>query len=57
MTDANKKNLLPQNQTIDDIPSTLLDDCAQLVKANSIQGMIKICLYKLQSTNDINVLR
>lgn len=29
---------LPPNQTIEDIPSTLLDDCAQLVKANSIQG-------------------
>ena len=23
---------------IDDIPSAVLDDCAQLVKANSIQG-------------------
>lgn len=29
---------LKKGQTLDDIPSTVLDDCAQLVKANSIQG-------------------
>ncbi|XP_074602981.1 coiled-coil domain-containing protein 25 [Brevipalpus obovatus] len=29
---------LNPGQTIDDIPSTVLDDCAQLVKANSIEG-------------------
>lgn len=29
---------LQSGQTIDDIPSQLLDDCAQLVKANSIKG-------------------
>ncbi|KAF8792314.1 Coiled-coil domain-containing protein 25 [Argiope bruennichi] len=29
------------NQTIDDIPPALLQDCAQLVKANSIQGCKK----------------
>lgn len=29
---------LPKGQTIEDIPSAVLDDCAQLVKANSIQG-------------------
>ena len=27
-----------QGQTIDDIPSTVLEDAAQLVKANSIEG-------------------
>ncbi len=27
-----------KNQSIDDIPSVVLDDCAQLVKANSIEG-------------------
>lgn len=29
---------LPKGHTIDDIPSAVLDDCAHLVKANSIQG-------------------
>ncbi|OZC10898.1 hypothetical protein X798_02042 [Onchocerca flexuosa] len=29
---------LPSGQTIDDMPETLVEDCAQLVKANSIQG-------------------
>jgi len=30
--------------TIDTIPPLLLEDCAQLVKANSIQGVCK-CVY------------
>lgn len=29
---------LPPNQTLDDISTAVLDDCAQLVKANSITG-------------------
>lgn len=29
---------LKTGETLDDIPSTVLDDCAQLVKANSIKG-------------------
>jgi len=29
---------LHQNETVDDIPESVLADCAQLVKANSIQG-------------------
>jgi len=29
---------LKKGQTLDDIPSSVLDDCAQLVKANSIEG-------------------
>lgn len=29
---------LREGESIDDIPSSLLDDCCQLVKANSIQG-------------------
>lgn len=29
---------LNPGQTLDDIPSSVLDDCAQLVKANSIEG-------------------
>lgn len=31
--------LFPQGETIDDIPQAVIDDCAQLVKANSIQGI------------------
>lgn len=31
-------NLIIQGQAIDDIPSAVLEDAAQLVKANSIQG-------------------
>ena len=35
-----------QGHTIDDIPSAVLDDCAHLVKANSIQGTVHVtCLY------------
>jgi len=29
---------LPKDSTLDDIPAETLEDCAQLVKANSIQG-------------------
>ncbi len=29
---------LKKGQTLEDIPPLVLDDCAQLVKANSIQG-------------------
>ena len=29
---------LPLGKTMDDIPALILEDCAQLVKANSIQG-------------------
>ncbi len=29
---------LPKDKTLDDIPAETLEDCAQLVKANSIQG-------------------
>ena len=29
---------IPQGQVIDDIPAAILEDAAQLVKANSIQG-------------------
>lgn len=29
---------LHPNETVDDVPQVVLDDCAQLVKANSIQG-------------------
>ena len=32
-----------QGDTIDDIPQAVIDDCAQLVKANSIQG---VCVRK-----------
>lgn len=29
-----------QNETLDDVPQSVIDDCAQLVKANSISGKI-----------------
>jgi len=29
---------LHPNETLDDVPQAVLDDCAQIVKANSIQG-------------------
>ena len=29
-----------KDQSIDDIPSSVLDDCVQLVKANSIEGTL-----------------
>lgn len=32
---------LKLNQTMDDIPPQVLEDCCQLVKANSIEGKIK----------------
>uniref|UniRef100_A0A914R851 Coiled-coil domain-containing protein 25 n=1 Tax=Parascaris equorum TaxID=6256 RepID=A0A914R851_PAREQ len=35
---------LPQGQTIDDMSEALVDDCAQLVKANSIQVSISAAL-------------
>lgn len=38
---------LNQGQTLDDVPSVILDDCAQLVKANSIEG---------NKMNDIDVV-
>lgn len=38
---------LKPEETLDDIPSSVLDDCAQLVKANSIKG---------NKLNNINVI-
>uniref|UniRef100_A0A914UJN8 Coiled-coil domain-containing protein 25 n=1 Tax=Plectus sambesii TaxID=2011161 RepID=A0A914UJN8_9BILA len=38
MSSAHVYLRLQPGQTLDDIPSQLIDDCAQLVKANSIQG-------------------
>ncbi|KAL1562212.1 Coiled-coil domain-containing protein 25 [Salvia divinorum] len=38
MSSAHVYLRLPKGQTIDDIPESVLEDCAQLVKANSIQG-------------------
>ena len=45
MSSAHVYLRLNKGQTIDDISEGLLEDCAQLVKANSIQG--KICLLFL----------
>lgn len=40
MSSAHVYVRLNKGQTIDDIGEGLLEDCAQLVKANSIQGNI-----------------
>ena len=40
MSSAHVYVRLQKGQTIDDISEGLLEDCAQLVKANSIQGKI-----------------
>lgn len=33
---------LPEGATLDDIPADTLEDCCQLVKANSIQGEVMV---------------
>lgn len=38
MSSAHVYLRLNKGQTFDDIPEGVLEDCAQLVKANSIQG-------------------
>lgn len=38
MSSAHVYLRLQKEQTLDDIPTAVLEDCAQLVKANSIQG-------------------
>lgn len=38
MSSAHVYLRLRPGQTLDDVPSQLLEECAQLVKANSIQG-------------------
>lgn len=46
MSSAHVYVRLHRGQTIDDISEGLLEDCAQLVKANSIQGRrLTGCLY------------
>lgn len=47
MSSAHVYVRLHKGQTIDDISEGLLEDCAQLVKANSIQGRI----YAVSSSN------
>jgi hypothetical protein len=32
---------LPKGKTIEDLPQEVIEDCAQLAKANSIQGIVK----------------
>lgn len=43
MSSAHVYVRLHRAQTIDNIPEGLLEDCAQLVKANSIQGKFYKC--------------
>lgn len=44
MSSAHVYVRLHKGQTIDDISDGVLEDCAQLVKANSIQGIMNITL-------------
>lgn len=46
MSSAHVYLRMRKGQTIDDISEGLLEDCAQLVKANSIQGK---CIYTFNS--------
>ncbi|KAG6423368.1 hypothetical protein SASPL_113763 [Salvia splendens] len=48
MSSAHVYLRLPKGLTIDDIPEGVLEDCAQLVKANSIQGK---CRNKVNSVS------
>lgn len=48
MSSAHVYVRLHKGQTIDGISEGLLEDCAQLVKANSIQGIILINSYILE---------
>lgn len=45
MSSAHVYLRLHKGQTIDDISEGVLEDCAQLVKANSIQGKYCISVY------------
>lgn len=47
MSSAHVYLRLHKGQTIDDISEGLLEDCAQLVKANSIQGKISEKIFTL----------
>lgn len=42
-----------QNETLDDVPQSVIDDCAQLVKANSIAGKISFMRMLKSVTWDI----
>lgn len=51
-----------QNETIEDIPPLVLEDCCQLVKANSIEGcklnnvsIVYTPVGNLRQTNDMDV--
>jgi len=53
---------LPKGETINDIPSDVLEDCCQLVKANSIEGcklnkvdIVYTPVGNLRQTNDMDV--
>ncbi|XP_046856872.1 coiled-coil domain-containing protein 25-like isoform X2 [Xenia sp. Carnegie-2017] len=62
MSSAHVYLRLPKGQAIEDIPTSVLDDCAQLVKANSIQGnkknnvsVVYTLWENLKKTNDMDV--
>lgn len=45
-----------RGQTIDDISEGLLEDCAQLVKANSIQGILFFFFFRLTGTSTLSFM-
>jgi hypothetical protein len=47
MSSAHVYLRLPEGAGIDDIPADTLEDCAQLVKQNSIQGGLCLCYDNL----------
>jgi len=51
MSSAHVYVRLHKGQTIDDMSEGLLEDCAQLVKANSIQGKISWLIIPLVYAN------
>lgn len=53
MSSAHVYLRLHKGQTIDDISEGLLEDCVQLVKANSIQGIYRRIPFRLIYTGKI----
>lgn len=56
MSSAHVYVRLHKGQTIDDISEGLLEDCVQLVKANSIQGISRWILLQIKELNVISFI-
>ena len=60
--EKNRHTFVIQGETIDSIPGSVLEDCCQLVKANSIEGcklnkvdIVYTPVGNLRKTNDMDV--